>query len=218
MIYEISVIKGTTDLCSIDLKNSPKKDTLKEHLAVIKQQVYRAKILVSNVMKLSQIEKDKQGIKKINAYLLLKDCIEYINRGFPERKIKIDIESHTENYVVRANELLTDVCENVLINAIIHNENPGVKILIRFSQVRKDGRNYLKIECIDNGIGIPDERKKRIFERETPKEVSEKGMGIGLTLVHTIIKSYNGKIWVENAVPGDYTKGSNFIILIPTTS
>ena len=40
-------------------------------------------------------------------------------------------------------------------------------------------------------------------------------MGVGLSLVKKIIKKYNGKIWVEDKVKGDYTKGSNFIILIP---
>ena len=40
-------------------------------------------------------------------------------------------------------------------------------------------------------------------------------MGVGLSLVKKIIKKYNGKIWVEDKVKGDYTQGSNFIILIP---
>ena len=40
-------------------------------------------------------------------------------------------------------------------------------------------------------------------------------MGFGLTLVKKLIKYYNGKIWVEDIVEGDYTQGSNFVILIP---
>ena len=40
-------------------------------------------------------------------------------------------------------------------------------------------------------------------------------MGFGLTLVKKLIKSYNGKIWVEDNVKGDYTQGSNFVLLIP---
>jgi len=58
-------------------------------------------------------------------------------------------------------------------------------------------------------------KKKKIFEERQEKEDFVKRMGIGLTLVKTIIKSYNGSTWVENAVQNDYTKGSNFVILIP---
>ena len=40
-------------------------------------------------------------------------------------------------------------------------------------------------------------------------------MGFGLSLVKKILEGYNGKIWVEDRIQGDYTKGSNFIVLIP---
>jgi len=40
-------------------------------------------------------------------------------------------------------------------------------------------------------------------------------MKFGLSLVKKILTSYNGEIWVENKVQGDYSKGSIFIILIP---
>jgi len=40
-------------------------------------------------------------------------------------------------------------------------------------------------------------------------------MGLGLSLVKKIIDSFNGKIWVEDKVKNDYSKGSNFTILLP---
>jgi signal transduction histidine kinase len=40
-------------------------------------------------------------------------------------------------------------------------------------------------------------------------------LGIGLTLVKKIIGSYGGEIWIEDRIKGDYTQGSNFIVLIP---
>jgi signal transduction histidine kinase len=40
-------------------------------------------------------------------------------------------------------------------------------------------------------------------------------MGLGLSLVQKIVSKYNGKIWVEDKVKGEYSKGSNFIILLP---
>jgi signal transduction histidine kinase len=99
---------------------------------------------------------------------------------------------------------------------VIHNEHLIIKVLIRLSDLYKHGQNYLKIEFIDNGIGISDGMKKNLFEPKKFEGMEGKGMGIGLTIVKMIIESYKGKIWVENAVPGDHSKGSNFVLLIPS--
>ena len=78
-----------------------------------------------------------------------------------------------------------------------------------------DGTSLDHMEFIDNGVGIEDSRKKIVFQRGYGDEKSIHGMGLGLSLVQKIIDNYNGKIWVEDRVNGDYTKGSNFVILIP---
>ena len=54
-----------------------------------------------------------------------------------------------------------------------------------------------------------------IFHKRSKKEKNSKGLGFGLTLVKKIIDNYNGEIWVEDKVSGDYSQGSNFIVLIP---
>ena len=116
---------------------------------------------------------------------------------------------------INANELLLDVFENILINAVNYNENAEINIQIRLSKVQSDDLNRCKVEFIDNGIGISEERKKGIFHRGYSKEKSVKGMGFGLSLVKRIIERYDGKIWVENKEKDDHTKGSNFVIMIP---
>ena len=100
-------------------------------------------------------------------------------------------------------------------NAIKYNENPIVEILVKLSKEKIENIDYIKMEILDNGIGIDDSRKNLIFQRGYNEEPSIKGMGIGLSLVKIIVETYNGKLWVENRIKGDHTKGSNFIILIP---
>ena len=82
---------------------------------------------------------------------------------------------------------------------------------------RQEERKLVRLEFRDNGIGIKDDRKKLIFETYSKKKGS-KGLGFGLSLVKKIIDIYGGKIWVEDVVKGDYTQGSNFILLIPEFS
>ena len=104
---------------------------------------------------------------------------------------------------------------DILINAIKYNTNPEVEIFIKISNGHGESNDFIKLEFIDNGIGIIDEKKKIIFEKDNRRYKGKKGMGLGLSLVKKIIDSYNGDIWVENRVQEDYSRGSNFVLLIP---
>ncbi|HDZ17850.1 MAG TPA: HAMP domain-containing histidine kinase [archaeon] len=64
--------------------------------------------------------------------------------------------------------------------------------------------NYVKLEFMDNGIGVQDSKKEGIFLEGYKELKGGKGMGIGLSLITKIIKLYNGKIWVEDRTKGDY--------------
>ena len=90
--------------------------------------------------------------------------------------------------------------------------------LLNVSKTLINCTNYCKIEFLDNGIGVSDDRKDIIFKRGNRELKGSKGMGIGLSLGKKIIKSYSGTIWVEDKVKDDYSKGSNFILLIPETN
>jgi signal transduction histidine kinase len=107
------------------------------------------------------------------------------------------------------------VFENILINAVKYNSNQIVEILIKVSKQEYKRANYIKIEFIDNGIGIPHKKKKLIFKGGNNNLKGGKGMGLGLSLVKKIIESYKGKVWVENRIKRKTLKGSNFILLIP---
>jgi signal transduction histidine kinase len=134
---------------------------------------------------------------------------------YPNKDIQLDINTALKNVEVIANGLLLDVFENIINNAIKYNENQIVKILIKISKEIIDDIKYIRLEFLDNGIGISDEKKSIIFQKGYKEIKGGKGMGMGLSLVKILITRYNGKIWIEDRIKGDYTKGSNFILLIP---
>jgi len=107
------------------------------------------------------------------------------------------------------------VFENILVNSVKYNNNPNIEIIIKISRTQINNKNFIKIEFIDNGIGIPDNIKDKVFQRAFIKDKTVSGMGLGLSLVNKIIEKYNGQIWVEDKIKGDFVKGSNFIIIIP---
>ncbi|TFG01644.1 MAG: PAS domain S-box protein, partial [Promethearchaeota archaeon] len=184
-------------------------------LNLITKQVFRGASIVSNIIKLSELEETEISTEPIEVISILEDAIKFVYKSFQGRKVKIEVDTQSKKYFVKANDLILDLFENILINGVKHNINPEIEILVKISEEQKNNINYLKFEFIDNGIGIPDERKDILFQRVTKRNGKVRGLGIGLSLVKQLIDIYNGKIWIENKVKGDYTKGSNFSVLIP---
>ncbi|MBY9015185.1 MAG: PAS domain S-box protein [Candidatus Lokiarchaeota archaeon] len=183
-------------------------------IEIIKQQLERGASLVSNVRKLSEIEEGEMLVKSIDAKKVLDKVIEGFRSRFHEREIEISFNTFQEITNVVGGVLLIDAFENLLINGVIHNDSEKIRLWINLSKVYQEDKNFVKIEFKDNGLGIIDGRKNPIFERNYKNDRSTGGMGIGLSLVKTIINSYGGQLWVENRVVGDYSQGSNFIILL----
>ena len=208
-------INSSSELITNYSKDPSKSDKINELNEIIREQVIRGKNLVANIRKLSLLEKTDLTLTKKDVHEVLKQAIEYVLNRFQTHQIKFKVEISDQNHIINADEFLIDVFENILINTVLHNQNPIVEIIIKISKLLVNGLNYIKIEFIDNGIGIPDKMKKLIFQKSKNYLNSQKGMGLGLSLVKSIVESYNGKIWVENKIQKAYSKGSNFIILIP---
>ncbi|MFX0031021.1 MAG: PAS domain S-box protein [Candidatus Hermodarchaeota archaeon] len=199
--------------------NDPDKESeIKELYEIIKKQFVRGKKLITNVQKLSSLDRTEKSFKTIEVMKILKDTIDLIKGNKRKSTIDISIESFQDEVFIQANDLLIDVFENLLINALNYNNNPSVEILIKISKEVQKDISFIKFEFIDNGIGISDKKKKVIFEERFNKDKGSKGLGFGLTLVKKIIESYGGKIWIEDKVKEDYTKGANFIFSIPVTN
>ena len=207
-------ILTSVELSAIYLEKNTHQDKLREVLDVIKDQVIKGSSLITRLRELTNIEAPLE-IQRIEVQNRLKKIIDFIKNTLQDKNIEIKIESPSQRNYVQANNLLEDIFSNILINAVKHNDNPTIAILIKFTKEQENGKNFLKLEFIDNGRGITDNKKETIFQPGYKSHKSSKGMGIGLSLVKEIMKSYDGKIWVEDRVKGDYTKGSKFVLLIP---
>jgi len=208
-------ILSAIDLLNFKLENKMLPEESRELLSIIKDQVNRGSNLVSNVRTLSDVEDLTFAIEKVDALKVLNQDREFLIKSFHDKNVEITINSPYDTIDVYANQLLSDLFENILINAIRYNRNELIKIVINISKIKKDDRSFAKYEFIDNGIGIPDTMKDKIFQRGYNAKEFVSGLGLGLTLVKKILNLYKGEIWVEDKVAGDYSQGSNFVILLP---
>ena len=119
-----------------------------------------------------------------------------------------------DNCFVLANDLLQDVFTNILGNSAKHSEGP-LSIDISLARVFEDGRTFFKVSVDDNGPGIPDELKSKIFVRSHRNMTKARSKGIGLYLVKSLLEGFDGRVWVEDRVQGDYSKGSRFVVMLP---
>jgi len=203
-------IKSSIEL--IKMKSSPKSILVREKKLVnlIVKQIERCNSLISNVRKISQLEDLNQSSKKINLKELLDSIIERIENSYSTLDLEIKTVNLTEKNNVKAGSLLLEAFENIVLNAIVHNQSNKIQIEINVSRLTENDEKWIKIEFKDNGVGIPNERKESIFERG----YSTRASGIGLFLVKNIIENSQGKVWVENRNASDYSKGSNFVVLL----
>jgi len=211
----LNIISLSVELISMKKISSIEMEDLEECVDVIKRSVIRAERLVSTIRNLSKIEDSSISIYGLNALKLLNEAIKNIKKNFHNKKIHINVYSNNDESHVEANELLLDIFENILGNAIKYNKASIVEIEIILTDVKEGDKNFLKIQFIDNGIGVPDPSKKLIMQEGYLKKSNMRGLGIGLSLVKKAIESYQGRFWVEDKVKEDYTQGSNFVILIP---
>jgi signal transduction histidine kinase len=111
---------------------------------------------------------------------------------------------------VLANNMVHDVFRHILENAIKYDTHPEKVIDIDVSESKCNGHDCWTVHFADHGPGIPDARKKSIFERMLGG--STRGAGIGLSIVRLIVDRLGGHIWVEDRVPGDLSQGSVLVV------
>ncbi len=209
------IISNSVEICESLLRDEMNVREIIDYFELIAQQLNRGKKLINNVRSLSMLEDHEMPLEPIEIYQTLRNAIQFAQLNFSNKKFEFKVLPEQRNLYVMANELLLDVFENLIMNSIIYNKNEKVHITVYVSVIEENNRDYVKLEFKDNGIGIEDDHKQKIFQGEQYQHKLSKGMGIGLSLVAKLIELCGGKISLEDRIKGDYSKGSNFILLIP---
>ncbi|MEM0203286.1 MAG: PAS domain S-box protein [Archaeoglobaceae archaeon] len=152
--------------------------------------------IVEKINDIRTLEEAIGALKVLNVAELVQKIVE---KYCGDASFKLNLqEVHVE-----ANEALKSAVENLIRNAIQHSQMPCVEISV---EVFREGDDCV-IRVADNGVGIPEELKAKIFDAK----YSRKGGGLGLFLVKKIVEMFNGRIQVYDNIP----QGAVFEIRIP---
>jgi len=171
------------------------------------QETSRLDTLINNILVSSQLEGGGYIFSKeeLDFSSLFKDCIRDAKTRYPERNFIEDLEPEIE--IAGDPLLLQLLISNLIENAVKYS--PKEKPII--CKLNRSGKDVL-MNIIDEGIGIADTEKTKIFEKfyRTGNESTRKtqGTGLGLYLCRKIAGDHNADISVTNNIPS----GSNFAI------
>lgn len=115
--------------------------------------------------------------------------------------------------IIHANEFeMMALFQNIIANAVRHNHHEQAFVQIDFLP---EG-DFWQFSIKDNGEGIPVEKQAEIFEYTRPvnNKHAERQLGIGLAFCRRIVKSLNGKIWLESTP----TQGTTVTFTLPRES
>lgn len=184
--------------------NKPKRDS---YLDIILHQSKKLSALADEILAGAQLE--KKGIA-INETIVLNDLLAGLVAAYKEKVVivfTIDEVLQFKGNAVHFTRALT----NIIDNAVKYNEDENATVFIS-AAIKNQG---IAIEIADNGTGIPDAYKEKIFDQffriPTGNVHNVKGYGLGLSYVKKVIEAHKGTIAVKNNQP----KGSAFIIRLP---
>jgi two-component system, OmpR family, sensor histidine kinase CiaH len=201
----ISVVKLNLETMQ---KYSLDAEKQKKLIWVMLKETSRLNFLTNNILVASELEGGGHKFSKEELDLsdLLKDCIHDFSARFPERIFKSEIQQGAD---VKGDALLLQMMiNNLLENAVKYSpkETPVSAIL-------KKENGLVQLQVMDEGPGIAEEEKKKIFSKfyRIGNEATRKtqGTGLGLYLCSKIARDHNADIAVTNNIP----RGSNFTVI-----
>ena len=189
------------------LKYSLDPEKQKKLIRMTLEETSRLNFLTNNILISSQLEGGGYQTSKEELDLsdLLKDCMTDFRNRFPDRHFEDNLQPDVD---IKGDALLLQMLINNLVeNAIKYSPKEST-----ITALLKQEKNVIELNIIDQGAGIADEEKKKVFDKfyRIGNEATRKaqGTGLGLYLCRIIARDHNGDISVTNNSPS----GSNFAV------
>lgn len=179
------------------------------YISLIEKNVYRLDRLVKDIINYSQNARVEIQPEHINFQELLNIAIESSNYHPNFKLVRIESEISENNLLISDKHRLKIILSNLISNAIKYHDtdkkDPYIMIKITIDSDRAN------IKVSDNGRGIPDKIRQKIFKMFFSTDISSEGAGLGLYIVNETIKKLRGSIEYSSEIG----IGTKFTVIIP---
>jgi signal transduction histidine kinase len=217
-----NILSAVIGFSELSLSEIPIGSQLYTNLQQVLSAGQRAKGLIRQILTFSR--QSKPEVQPVQVGLLAKEALKLLRASLPAT-IEIQLDIQSEGYVTADPTQLHQVIMNLCTNAGQAMQTDGGVLQLKLydhdliAEEIADHPDlqpgpYLELIVKDNGFGMPAEVQARIFEPFFTTKANDQGTGMGLSLVHDIVKGSGGTIQVTSRPKF----GSTFRILLPAIS
>ena len=210
-----SSILGFTDLLLTD--SNLKDDKQIEYVTYIQESARSMLSLVNSLLDWTRLQTGRISFEpeRINAGSIITKSIQMLSGAALQKNINLVSDIEEEVYVHADENLLLQVFNNIVSNAIKFTKDGGSIVI---SAMPLASKIEVQFKVKDSGIGIKEEDIQKLFSVDskytTEGTSGEKGSGLGLSLCKEIVLKHGGEISVNS----EYGKGTEFLFTIPISS
>lgn len=187
--------------------------TLKQGIAIIDRNVRAQMQLIDDLLDMSRIVSGKLllDMRPVNLFEILQASLDTVAPAIEGKKLRLEV-SFSDPVVVNADaSRLQQVFWNLLVNAVKFTPEGGaIRVFTR------EVGDLVEVGVSDSGQGIDPEFLPRLFDRFTQADASTKrqhgGLGIGLSIVKSIMMMHGGTVQAFSSGPG---RGATFLVELP---
>ncbi len=201
-------LRGTAEMA---LRSEPSQETSREALADCVEEADRILTMLNTLMDISEAETGamKLDLEEMNIADLIKDTVELYAHVAEDKTVSLHTSAPNDILLTADANRMRQVMANLMDNAVKYTPSGG---RIDLEAFQRDHQAVITIR--DTGVGISSEDAPKIWNRlyRGDQSRSQRGLGLGLSLVKAVVQAHHGRIEVSS----DPGSGSVFTLYLPT--
>lgn len=203
-----------TNSVLLDEVAGPVTPKQRQLLEITQESAKRLSTMLNKLLDVSRLEAGLEPERRVvDVMPLVRRSVDHVTEGAAARRVSLSTNDTPSRMLVKADpDGLLQVFDNLLENALKFSPPNGhVDVAVANNPSRGD----VLITVADEGPGIPDDEKERVFARfyqtEAGRGLRARGVGLGLSICKEIVTAHGGAIWVTDNDP----RGSVFHVRLP---